>query len=182
LDGQPAKAITQQEFDREVLVRVSKKMEEIMAEHEEYFPISNGRSLGPIYSFDNDKAHSGDHSKVPDLERVPLPPRSPDMHRTVERSIGNLTRAFNNELFNNPTMRTAKEYMAKLKDIAPRAITAEMIWKDVMGLRKLHEEISKPLSKGGTYGGWASPKYRWGHLPSVRATSCPRFLAAAVPA
>jgi hypothetical protein len=153
--GTAAQGVTQEEFDNIVLVKVQKAMEAVREENMDYF-VHEGKELPVLYSFDNDRAHLGDHAKIPDIERVPLPPRSPDMHRTVERAIGIVTREFFKALRRSPNVRTLKQYKALLKAVAKEFIKAEAIMADVLGLQEMHKETAASVEEGGPAGGWAS--------------------------
>ena len=111
------------------------------------------RFLKPWWSFDNDRIHTNKERlrflRINGRNRVPLPPRSHDMHRVIEHCINALKAAFQQWLYTHPAPRSVAEYRAALEKIFFTQITAESIAKDVRGLPALFRVIASKQFNGG---------------------------------
>lgn len=88
------------------------------------------------------------------VERIPLPPGSPDVHKVVEHVIGLLKRLLNKALREDATLCTMKQYKKKAEQIFNHIIKTSGIQKDIASLPSTYEAV---LAAGG---GWAPPKKR----------------------
>jgi hypothetical protein len=102
-----------------------------------------------LYSFDNANIHISaiqngmlaayDWSE--DKDRLALPPYSPDMHRVIEHSHGTGVNAFRRWLYQNPSKNTLQDYKEGLEMCYTKANTADVIARDVGGLKELYDWI-----------------------------------------
>ena len=106
----------------------------------------------PIYSFDN----WAGHNDAPDLgitehieSRVPLTPRSPDMHKVIEHPFNTLGSKFGKELWLHRHENDVQIFMSVVEDIM-FSMPASSFQRDI---KSLHDTYRNILANNG---GWAS--------------------------
>ena len=90
------------------------------------------------FSYDNPPIHR--NLPLPCIDRVPLPPRSPDMHKVIEHIFGILTGKMNESLARDAQLKGVVKYKAELErlffSISPKSVN-----KDVLSLPSTYKEI-----------------------------------------
>jgi len=152
--GTAAKGPTAEEF-LHVMTYFKSEAMEVARKHPHVF----GRAAltGDIklkFSFDNLPIHKDPSLGQLEIEKVPLPPRSPDMHKVIEHIFGTLTRAMNLSLATDPTLNTTAKYKAELERLFA-AITPESVRKDVESLPATFKCIADDVK-----GGWPPARLR----------------------
>ena len=146
---------TSEEF--KVMSKIQKTAEATNAKH----------GLGePLYSFDHASIHNmemleqlGITSGV-DGNRVPLPARSPDMHKVIEHVFGILEGGMQALLHDDPSLTKGAQYAAALRNLFRAIITQQSIEKDVRSLMPLYGLLHKSKNAGGVEGDWPPAKFR----------------------
>lgn len=87
------------------------------------------------------------------IVRVPLPPRSPDMHKVIEHIFGHLTTQMNASLAKDDQLKGVAKYKAELERLF-HAYPTKSVKKDVLSLPKTYAEIVK------VQGDWPPSKFR----------------------
>ena len=154
LKKQAAKGPTAKEF-LNVMRRFTRQAEKVNREH---------GLEDPLYSFDNASIHDvallSEEMDFDGNDRVPLPPRSPDMHKVIEHVFGTLEGAMQKKLHDNPGLCTAEQYKKVLEKLFRKVITADSVRKDIKSLKGTYDMIRKCRDAGGVEGGWPPSKYR----------------------
>ena len=93
----------------------------------------------PLFSFDNDPVHNAADAIIPPTYRVPLPPRSPDMHKVIEHSYNWLTHTLKKGLLPccsiiNRQRPFSLAFWPKLVEGVYLSLPVEGVRKDVMSL------------------------------------------------
>lgn len=152
--GAVAKGPTSEEFE-DVMSAINEKAGEVMMENPEVF----NAEKPPLFSFDNPKIHEvADLSRAGisrQAQRVPLPPRSPDMHKVIEHCFGILSRAMNTSLMNDPSINSIQAYKAEIVRLFHTCITPQSIQADVASLIETYSYIAKQAD-----GGWPPANLR----------------------
>ena len=110
------------------------------------------------FSFDNPPIHNTAplaEVQIQKEDRVRLPARSPDMHKTIEHVFGTLTRAMNASLARDPGLNTLPKYKAELERLFKTVITPESVRKDVASLPATYACILNDVD-----GGWPPANLR----------------------
>ena len=115
------------------------------------FKHSFNQRAGLHFSYDNPPIHR--NLPLQDVVRVPLPPRSPDMHKVIEHKFGILTRQMNASLAKDDQLKGVAKYKAELERLF-HSISAESVHKDVLSLESTYSEILK------VQGNWPPAKFR----------------------
>ena len=152
-EGALAKGPTSEEFE-DVMTLINAKALHVANQHPEVF--SEGK--GPLYSFDNPPIHqAADLARAGILpqQRVPLPPRSPDMHKCIEHIFGILTRNLNTSLLRNPLINNLQMYKEEIERLFYSSITKQGVQADVQSLLETYRSIAGPSN-----GGWPRASLR----------------------
>lgn len=154
--GAVAKGPTCEEFE-DVMGVVNKRALEVAVKHPAIFGTeSNPRA--PLFSFDNPPIHQKAvlaRAGIKPEQRVPLPPRSPDMHKVIEHCFGILSRAMNTSLLCNSHIKSIGQYRAEIERLFYSCITPESVQADVKSLSATYDCIA-----GSAQGGWPPAKLR----------------------
>ncbi len=154
---------------REVIVEVWKRMLEpatlaAWVEHTGGLPLPCNF---PIYSYDNPRIHTNPQM----LERLgiipnsfplpsgpcntfPLPPKSPDMHRIIERVHGRICTKFRKWLLDQSPKQSIQACVVALQRIFSETETASMYRKDIASYPEMLQQI---VAKEGS---WPERRYR----------------------
>lgn len=163
-ENKPAKSITAEEFNHFMLVLVfvvrrmlaDTGMQQRWAERTGGSPDAGGTT--PILSYDNPSIHGSpvlqDLFKSTYFTRFPLPPKSPDVHRIIERVHGRICNRFRKWLLRTPGQRTMRDYVGKLQNIFATKETGDVIYADVCSYDLMLNNI---IAKEGS---WAERRYR----------------------
>lgn len=128
-----------------------------------------GTDTQHLYSYDNATVHTSadlgrvgiDAALYPEGQRLPLPAKSPDMHKVVEHVHANLASKFRAWHYANASEDlTMLDYRAHMERLFLAEITAQSIAKDVATLHKTYDAIRLPVNQGGVYGGWPASGLR----------------------
>ena len=154
--GAVAKGPTCEEFE-DVMSIINAKAKLVVVNNPGVFGIG-GSSRPPLFSFDNPPIHQKamlSRAGIKADQRVPLPPRSPDMHKVIEHCFGILSRAMNTSLLTNPAIKSVEQYKAEIERLFYSCITRESIQADVMSLVETYSSIAGPAE-----GGWPPARLR----------------------
>lgn len=133
--GAVAKGPTCEEFE-DVMVVVNAQAKQVALRNPKVFASENSSRL-PLFSFDNPPVHQKAmlaRAGVKAEQRVPLPPRSPDMHKVIEHCFGILSRAMNKKLLEDSSIKSIEQYKALIESLFYSCITKESIQADVVSL------------------------------------------------
>ncbi len=113
----------------------------------------------PIYSYDNPRIHTNPAMLQrlgiwPGINSFPLPPKSPDMHRIIERVHGRICTRFRDWLANQPQKQTIQACIAKLEEIFRKFETPAVHQHDIASY---HEMLQQIVEKQGA---WPERPYR----------------------
>lgn len=126
--------------------------------------VNKEHGLGdPVFSFDNATIHDMEVLEEVGItweNRVPLPPRSPDMHKVIEHVFGTLEGAMQEALHEDHSLTRGREYAALLRTLFKQRITALSIQKDIRSLYPLYDMLHKSKAEGGVEGDWPPAKFR----------------------
>ena len=105
----------------------------------------------PVYSFDNPRIHTDPATLwelmiITNLNRLVLPPTSPDLHKVIEHSHGVICGRFQQWLNEDDTEFEMAGYCRVLQHIFHTKLTPESIQKDVETLTKTYEAV---VERGG---------------------------------
>lgn len=105
-----------------------------------------------LYSYDNPRIHQGAQDDLEEigispLDRVPLPPYSPDMHKVIEHIHSNLGKALKRRLDEDSRICKPKHYAEVLQEEFYKMDTAS-IQSDIKSLKKTYNEIAR---RGGEW-------------------------------
>lgn len=100
-----------------------------------------------LWSMDNATSHKHPLPQVHGRQ-IPLPPRSPDLHKVVEHAIGRIKRKFKIWMRTHPGSPTVGTAWKELKEIARAQCTPDIITRDVDSLRGTYISV---LSAKGLY-------------------------------
>lgn len=120
----------------------------------------------PLYSFDNAAIHNMEMLEQIGItagengNRVPLPARSPDMHKVIEHVFAILEGGMQALLHEDPSLTKGKEYAAALRQLFKSMITQQSIEKDIRSLMPLYGMLHRSRSRGGVEGDWPPAKFR----------------------
>lgn len=123
---------------------------------------ANASRTGKVYvSFDNAQWHNeaAFYAAVRKMglagrvERLPLPPGSPDLHKVVEHTIGLLKRNLTDEVMNDARLRTVEQFQLAAERVFRRISTAG-IQKDIDSLPLTYQAVID------AEGGWPPKKAR----------------------
>ena len=148
--GAVAKGPTCEEFE-DVMGIVNSKAKLVALKNPGIFG-SEESPRPPLFSFDNPPIHQNamlSRAGIKPAQRVPLPPRSPDMHKVIEHCFGRLTREMNTSLLSNPSIKSIEQYKAEIERLFYSKITRESIQAGVVSLVDTYTYI-----KGPAQGGW----------------------------
>ena len=146
--GALAKGPTSEEFE-DVMHIINEKAIQVVQRHPRVF--GKGGSREPLFSFDDPPIHqTADLSRagIKRSQRVPLPARSPDMHKVIEHCFGIVSRAMNKSLLRNSSIRSIEDYKAELQRLFFTCITQEGIAKDVDSLVHTYQSIASKDIEG----------------------------------
>ena len=152
--GSVAKGPTCEEFE-DVMIVVNAKAKQVAERNPKVFGSERSSRL-PLFSFDNPPIHQKANLSRADVkaeQRVPLPPRSPDMHKVIEHCFGILSRAMNEKLLEDSSIKSIDQYKAVIESLFYSCITQESIQADVVSLVDTYKYIARKSA-----GGW--PPYR----------------------
>jgi hypothetical protein len=141
----PAKGVTQEEF-RDIMRGFIAAANAVAARPE--WREKTGGLGGPLYSFDGASAHWS----VEALEELgvtvdlllPLPAKSPDMHKVIEHVFGRMKPKLRDWLYHHPAKRTLEEYMAQVVRLFwenAEVAGQETIDGDVASLHATYEKV-----------------------------------------
>lgn len=144
--NKPAKGCTAAEF-LDVLAAIKKAAVEQAKQHPQLRRYANDL----FWSFDHATIHAVDLSKVgiPADMRMPLPKKSPDFHRVVERCLAQLSRCFKSRLVRTVVNKSIQYYRDLLRDTFVSCIKPAAVKKDVLGLPALYRFVATKAA-----GGW----------------------------
>ena len=152
--GKEARGVTTQEWHEHVLEKMLVEQRIHARKHPENY------KKGLWVSFDNAKCHSPGNllcSARPVVHRLPLMPRSPDVHKVPEHVVNTLNTAANKYFYDHPTVR---EIRREFKAPFFRVVTAEVVRKDIETLPKTDDIVRHSRKDGGTAGDWPPKRYR----------------------
>lgn len=154
--GKIARAPTAKEFETLFVKEVHPKIKEIVNAN----PLVFGED-GWLLSMDNEKIHGTGWKQIKqelnldESKRLPLPAKSPDMHKVIEHVMAIIKSEFRKELGRLPNERlTAQGYCDLLKNIFDNKITKTGVMRDVESLVDTYKAIV------ARKGGWPDKKYR----------------------
>ena len=148
--GAVAKGPTCEEFE-DVMGVVNVKAKQVAGKHPKTFG-SDDCPRPPLFSFDNPPIHQKampSRAGIKADQRVPLPPRSPDMHKVIEHCFGILSRAMNTKLLEDSSIKSIEQYKTEIESLFYSRITRESIQADVKSLVNTYTHIA-----GEGQGGW----------------------------
>ena len=139
-EGKEARGVTPEEFN-DLMRALVKKLQE---DHQR----SLKRGERWQISYDNAAVHTDAEQAVPGINRLPHPPKSPDMHKAVEHVHAWLTQKMQAWLLKQEAGKiTAEAAKAQLRELFGQLHT-ESVMKDVNSLNDTYKAI---LSVGGRY-------------------------------
>lgn len=120
----------------------------------------------PLYSFDNASIHNMELLEElgitagDDGNRVPLPAKSPDMHKVIEHVFAILEGAMQKLLHEDPSLTKGRQYAAALRQLFRSVITQQSVEKDIRSLMPLYKMLLRSRGRGGVEGDWPPAKFR----------------------
>lgn len=158
-----AKSVTEEEYEnmmRELLQKVEQELD-VPATMVAWERLTGGLPMWfwPIYSYDNPRIHTNPDMLQrlginPDLNAFPLPPKSPDMHRIIERVHGRICTRFRKWLADQPQKQTIQACIAKLREIFFQTETPTVHQNDIASYHEMLQQIVE------RQGAWPERRYR----------------------
>lgn len=148
--GKEARGLTAAEWRARVLAPIITKMKNLKRKYPKYY------RKGLHISFDNARYHSPGqllNGKRFVVRRLPLAPRSPDIHKVPEHAINTLKSAANKYFYDHPEFKKMEDILPEFEQLFFRVVTAEAVRKDVASLRATYNHIRKSVRAGGVAGG-----------------------------
>jgi hypothetical protein len=154
-----AKGPTALEFAQVVMNPVKYAADDAFDTLEQDTPdVLKGKGTTLQYSFDNAKIHLSAikdgllqqyvEGFTEEVDRFPLTPYSPDLHKVIEHTHANAVVEFQKWLHKNPGKSTVAEYKEAFKACYHSANSQQSVLRDVNSLPKLYEWVHK---NGGKY-------------------------------
>ena len=151
---------TTEEVIKEVLMRIKALMDEYAKRPDlaAVLELTGGKWR---YSWDNDGIHKPIKPEELDMERIELPPYSPDLHCVVEHAVANTWKEFNKRkrrLPPNPTMPMLKDCLVESFEVAADQL---VIYGDTMRLPQIYRVVG--TDKGEPAGDYEGSGGDWPH-------------------